>query len=297
MKARVLILMLGLAAACGDRATRSRVTDASAGGGFSAPATAPPPADAPVRELAPAPEQAASSLPTSYWASQKLIRTAEMRIQVRDVTVALRLADSLAQSAGALIADSRTTQDGDGKQTADVVLRVPSAGFAPLLRALRGAGSVKAESIGTQDVTKEYADLETRLAVQEQTVARLRALLDSRTAKLADVLEVERELSRTVAELEMMKGQRRYYDQQIALSTIRLTLFERMPSRITQITKPIADALSSSLEVLGSSIGTIIYLVVALLPWVAVALGIVWLVPSLRRRLLSGRTGSEPPAA
>jgi hypothetical protein len=49
--------------------------------------------------------------------------------------------------------------------------------------------------------------------------------------------------------------------------------------------------------VLGSSIGTIIYLVVALLPWVALALGIVWLVPSLRRRLLSGRAGSEPPAA
>jgi hypothetical protein len=94
-----------------------------------------------------------------------------------------------------------------------------------------------------------------------------------------------------------MKGQQRYYDQQIALSTVRLTLFEQLPSRIGQAAKPIIDALSSSLELLGNSIGTLIYLAVAIVPWVVVALGIVWLVPAWRRCLLSREAGTEPPAA
>lgn len=247
MNARILLMMFGLVAACGDRETRpeaststAQVGTVSAGRRQAAPAAAP------------APDQAPAVSPAAYWSNQKLIRTGDVRIQVRDVPAALRVTDSIAQNTGALIADSRTTQDGDGRQTADVVIRVPSPQFPAVLRALRGVGSVKAESIGTQDVTKEYADLETRLAVQQQTVERLRDLLDNRTARLSDVLEVERELARAVSELEMMKGQRRYYDQQIALSTIHLTLFERMPSRITQISKPIADALSSALGVLGS---------------------------------------------
>jgi hypothetical protein len=146
-------------------------------------------------------------------------------------------------------------------------------------------------------VTKDYADLETRLAVKEQTVTRLRALLDNRTAKLADVLDVERELGRAVAELERMKGERRYYDQQIAVSTVKLTLFERVPSQITQVTKPIADALQGSMQVLGSSIGTIIYLFIALVPWALVALGVVWLVKPLRRRFRPRPSGDVPPSA
>lgn len=284
MNAKLLVAMLALVAACSDAATVPDVMTTAAERSQAVATAAPAAGQAP-------------STPASYWGNQKLIRTADLRIQVRDVPSALRQADSIATSAGALVADSHTTQDSDGKRTADVVLRLPSQQFAALLGALRGVGSIKAESIGTQDVTKEYADLETRLAVKEQTVARLRALLDNRTAKLADVLEVERELGRAVAELEQMKGERRYYDQQIALSTIRLSLFERLPSRVSQISKPISDALSSSLEVLGGSIGTIIYLVVALLPWVAIALAIVWLVPAWRRRFLSKTTAGETPGA
>jgi hypothetical protein len=285
MNPRALVVVLGLAAACGDNATRPEISSAVQHRSLAVAAGAS------------AADTASSAPSSSYWANQKLIRSADVRLRVRDVPVALRQADSIAQSVGALVADSHMIQDSEDKRTADVVFRVPATQFAALLRGLRGMGSVVAESIGTQDVTKEYTDLETRVTVKEQTVTRLRGLLDTRTAKLADVLEVERELSREVAELEQMKGQQRYYDQQIALSTVRLTLFEQLPSRIGQAAKPIIDALSSSLELLGNSIGTIIYLAVAIMPWVVVALGIVWLVPAWRRRLLSREAGTEPPAA
>jgi hypothetical protein len=276
-----------LTIACGDRVSSPKEASvASSAERIVAPAPSPPAAD-----------QGSSTPTSSFWATQKLIRTGEVRIQVRDVPTALRATDSIARSQEALLADSRASRDADGKRSAEVVLRVPSQRLASVLQALRAIGTVQSESLATQDVTREYTDLETRLAVKEQTVGRLRGLLDNRTAKLADVLQVECELDRAVAELERMKGERRYYDQQIALSTLQLSLYEGVPSQITQITRPISDALQSAMRVLGSSVGALVYLLVAIAPWVLVALGILWLARRLRRRFLPGPPSAVPPAA
>src|SRR6185503_4110817 len=132
--------------------------------------------------------------------------TGELQIQVRDVPKAVSSPDSISRTQNALLADSRVTQDGQGARTAQLLFRIPSDRFQPTLAARKTLGEVKRELVNTQDVTKEYADLETRLAVKEQTVTRLRALLDVRAGKLSDVLEVERELTRAVTELEQLKG-------------------------------------------------------------------------------------------
>ena len=278
---RIILTCVVVATACGNKGTRDQYA-------------ATPAAPAATAVLAKA--QLVSAQASSFWSAQKLIRNGDVRIQVRDVPAALRLADSIARAQESLMADSKTSQDAAGKRSAEVVIRVPSARFAAVVQSLRSLGDVQNESINTQDITKEYADLDTRLAVKEQTVARLRSLLDTKTAKLADVLEVERELGRAVEELEQMKGERRFYDQQVALSTIHVSLFERLPSQMAQITSPISDAFQSSMQVLGSSVGALIYLVVALVPWVAVTLGIVWLVKPLRRRFLTRPVSARAPA-
>ena len=48
---------------------------------------------------------------------------------------------------------------------------------------------VPAENVGTQDVSKAYSDLETRLRVKRDTAHRLREILRTRTARLPDILE------------------------------------------------------------------------------------------------------------
>jgi hypothetical protein len=283
-----LISSLALLLACGDRGglasgdsrERAYATDKAA-----APALAPEVARAPA-----APAQGASI--ASFWAAQKLIRSAQLRIEVKDVQQAVRSADSLVRQRGALVADSRLSQDAQDRRQAQLVIRVPSDRFAETIVALRQLGDVREEVLNTQDVTKDYADLETRLAVKEQTVARLRSLLDNRTAKLSDVLEVERELSRAVTELEQMKGEQRFYDQQIALSSLTLTLVDRAASRAVQFTGPIAAAFHRSLEVLGNSLAGLIYLITFLLPWVVLAIVLWWIVMRWRAR---GHRGPRNP--
>jgi len=246
-----------------------------------------------------APLSQAASL-ASFWAAQKLIRTGELQIRVSDVPRASHAADSIARAHGGMLADSRVSQDAGDARQAQLVFRIPSERFAEASAALRRLGDVRTETVNTQDITKEYADLDTRLAVQQQTVARLRGLLDTHTAKLSDVLDVERELARSVSELEQMKAARRFYDQQVALSTLTLVLFESTGSRGTRLTTPVANALRGALEVLGISLAGLVYAVVFLLPWLLLAAAAWWLAQRWRRRPSRARgvpaVGSEPPA-
>jgi len=213
----------------------------------------------------------------SAFAAQMVIRSAELRVRVGDVERAVRTADSLATTYDALVADSRVNQGARGTRDARLTIRVPSPRFAEALAALHGLGEPQGESVTAQDITKEYADLQTRLAVKEEMSARLRALLANRTAKLSDVLEVERELSRVVTELEQLKGERQYYDQRVGVSSIVLYMFEANATTRAQFTAPIVAAFQKSLEITGTSLASIIYFATFLIPWLLLASVLWWI--------------------
>jgi hypothetical protein len=216
------------------------------------------------------------------WAEQKLIRSAELRMQVDRVPVAIQAADSIAKQRDALLADVRVTQDEHGRRGAQLIIRVPALRFAETIEALKRLGQVKTEALTTEDVTKAYTDLETRLSVKQETASRLRALLVSHTGKLSDVLDVERELSRVITEIEQMKGERRYYDQRIAVSSISVTLFEAGALLWPGVGSPIAGAFRRSLEALATSVSWLIYLVTFLVPWVLLATLLWWVAKRIK---------------
>ena len=276
MRASSPLLILFVAAGCADhsrvaeRAEYKRVTSLSA--------TATPAAEAPnelaaMRSVPPAPNAAPQD--AAQIVQRKLIRSANLRIEVAHVDSAMRLVDAAMRSHDAVVANAQVSQISDKRSDATVSISVPANRFDETLAELRRVGRVRNENISTQDVSREYTDLEIRVGVKEETVIRLRSLLGTRTAKLADVLELERELGREIAELEQMKGERRFFDQQVAMSSISLTLFEPTPVAGPQITAPVRDALRESLSVLGSSVATVIYLVTFLVPWIALV-GLLW---------------------
>lgn len=216
------------------------------------------------------------------FANQKLIRTAEAHIEVDSVERAIQRIDSLARLHNALVADVNLS-NAERWANARLVIRVPATQFTALLSALGALGKVSNQSVNTEDVTKDYADLETRLGVKEQTVARLRNLLATRTGQLDDILNVERELARVVTELEQLKGERNYYDQRVAISTITVSLTEPAAFARAGFWTPIGNALGSSMDVLSRSVSAVVYLVAFVLPWVAIAI-FGWLIVKRVRR-------------
>lgn len=218
----------------------------------------------------PAPRQ--EQLPIgSMWAQQKRIRSGDLRIEVGDVEQALARADTLARERGAIVADLQAARTERGRWTARLVIRVPADRFSEMMESLQTLGEVQHEAATTEDVTRAYADLEIRLAVKERTAARLQRLLTDRTGRLSDVLEVERELGRVISEIEQMKGERRYYDARIAVSSITVALMEPAAVLVAGSTAPIAQAFRRSIQVLSTSASWLVYLVTFLAPWAAVA--------------------------
>jgi hypothetical protein len=226
---------------------------------------------------APNPAKAPSSSPL------KLIRTGTLDVEVKDFKAAAEEATRIAARLGGYVSDRESTEEASGRTRGRIVLRIPASGFEGAVGALRGLGRVRAESARTEDVTKAYADLETRLAVKREAAARLREILIRQTGKVSEVLSVEREIARVVEEIEQAEGERRYFDNQVSLSTITLALFEPSSMVAPGALEPIVSALRRAAGLMSESVAELIELAASALPWV-IALVLVFKWVRWRRR-------------
>ena len=130
---------------------------------------------------------------TSKWLmARKLIRSGQLVIHVLEMEPAIAAATDIATENGGFLSDRQVRRDEDGRSHASLTLKVPSERFATVVSGLNQLGQVEQESAETQDVTKAYFDLETRLQVKREMEQRLRAVLRERTSNVSDILEVER---------------------------------------------------------------------------------------------------------
>jgi len=285
-----LVLLLVSLAGCGQErpapATeparlQSKATDSLTAVGFAgeqAQTRAAGSEPRPAATAAPAPPPAGNRPPSSL----KLIFTASLQVEVADFGPAALEAGRLAAAMGGYVSDRQSSEDGEGRERGQITLRVPSEKFDGAVSALRKLGRVKSEGVRTEDVTKAYTDLETRLRVKRETAGRLREILVRQAGKVSEVLSVEREIARVVEEIEQAEGERRYYDNLVSLSTITLSLHEPDSMVTPGALDPIIEALRGSVRIMSGSLGALIQLASGLLPWL-LALYLVFRL--VRRRL------------
>ena len=238
-----------------------------------------------------APGEARDDALASMAAAQKLVRNAEVRVEVDDFANANRKADEIARSFGGYVADAQSNGE-TRRRRGTLTLRVRADRFDAALGALEALGRVRSEHVTVEDVTKAYADLEARLRVKRDAADRIRAILRDRTAKLADVLKAETELSSLIEQIETMEGERRYDDRQIAFSTIAADLAEPESAARPSAFDPLAEAMRNSLATLSRSLAALFVGTIAVLPW-ALVLGALL---ALRRRLHARRLRREAAA-
>ncbi|MEO8189858.1 MAG: DUF4349 domain-containing protein [Acidobacteriota bacterium] len=213
----------------------------------------------------------------------KLIRNGEISVEVADFEVASRKAAGIAATFGGYVSDSQASGEGS-RRRGTVSLRVRADSFERALAALKELGKVQSEHVSTNDITRAYTDLEARLQVKRDAAVRVREILKNRTARLADVLAAEKQLSELVEQIESMEGERRYYDQQVALSTIAAELHE--PESVTRPSAfaPLRQALRDSVYNLSASLGTFVTGLLYLLPWAIATAAMLLVVRRVRRR-------------
>lgn len=161
--------------------------------------------------------------------SVMVIRTGDASIEVDSVERAVAQVRDLARSAGGAIGNSSLSRGEDNVRSATLAVQVPEERFDQVLGGLAPIGRVESVSIATQDVGEEYVDYEGRLANARRMEERLIALLATRTGKLKDVLDVERELARVRGDIEHYEGHLRYLKAHAAVSTLAITVHEHSP--------------------------------------------------------------------
>ena len=172
-----------------------------------------------------------------------LVRTGTLRIETdSDVDKVANAATSQVEAAGGFVEsrqDNGGYLDGDIRrgQNIRLTLRIPVEKYASLLSEFRksiggltSAKEVEETTDRVKDVTGEYVDNAARAATLEATRAQLQALM-SRADLVKDVLQVQRELSSVVQQLEARKATMQRLSAQASLSTLTLTLSKRDRSR------------------------------------------------------------------
>ncbi len=91
----------------------------------------------------------------------------------------------------------------------------------------RALGELKNQTLGTDDVTKAYFDTDARLRNAKRMEERLLDMLQKKTGKVSDLLEVEKELGRVREQIEQMQGTLKYYDALVQYATVTITLAEK----------------------------------------------------------------------
>lgn len=177
---------------------------------------------------APAAAPAAATAGGRRPAPRVLVRTAAMRLDVRDYDAARRAALATARRLGALVS-GEDEQRMAYEVSNTLTIRVDAARFDSLLDAMAGLGSVTSRSVAVEDVTEQAVDLDARLRARRAVEARYVEIL-ARANSVEDVLAVEKQLAETRVEIEVADGQLRALRDRVALSTLRLTLAEQSPT-------------------------------------------------------------------
>ena len=161
-----------------------------------------------------------------------VIRTGEVEYEVASFDAAVATITRLVKSIkGGFIATVNSDKLANGKVRGSVVLRVPPENLDDLILELRTNlgknGELKNQRIGSQDITKQYTDLESRLKAARAMEERLLQIIKSGKGEIKDLLAVEKELGTWRTRIEEIEGELRYYANQVALSTLTITLFEK----------------------------------------------------------------------
>jgi uncharacterized membrane protein YgcG len=170
--------------------------------------------------------------PPPQVAQRKIIRTGELEFEVEafDNAVA-EITRLISAIPGAFVATVNSEKLPNGKVRGSVVVRVPPEHLDKFVldmrRDLTKAGELKSQRIGSQDITKQYTDIESRLRAARAMEERLINIIKSGKGEIKDLLAAERELGIWRTKSEEMEGEIRYYNNQVSLSTLTITAYEK----------------------------------------------------------------------
>jgi anti-sigma factor RsiW len=160
-------------------------------------------------------------------ANRKLIRNANVELEIISFNDAVQKITAFATEERGYVATTNSQKQANGKLRGQVTVKVLPENLDRFLQKIRGLGELKNQTLGTEDVTKAYFDTDARLKNARVMEQRLIEMLKTKTGKVADLLQVEKELGRVREDIEKMQGELKYWDSQVQFATVTISLAEK----------------------------------------------------------------------
>jgi Domain of unknown function (DUF4349) len=183
-----------------------------------------------------------------------VIRQAQLSLTVGSGTFDSKLSAvrTLVEAAGGYIAgtDAQAAQTSDLQnssiRTGIINFMVPAANFDSTIDQLSHVGKVQSEHITGTDVSAQYVDLNARLANAQAQRDAMLALLKQAT-NITDIINVQNQIGQITAQIEQLKGQIKYLDNNTAYSSVTVTMTEAgAPAQTTSDSWGLATALNDA---------------------------------------------------
>ena len=223
---------------------------------------------------------------------RKIIRNADLIIELDDPADTQRKLTTIAESLGGFVVTSEAKLNGVSTANAPstvvtVTVRVPSAQFNAAIEKLHGLGGrILQEKITGQDVTEEYIDLEARARTQRALEAQMMEIL-KRAGKISDALEVQNQIAAVRTEIERLEGRQRFLANQAALSTLNITLHTPTPIVMATTAKgfwhQVKQAVGDGVDLASNITLGVIQFVITLIPILLLIVLPLWLLWRLAR--------------
>jgi Domain of unknown function (DUF4349) len=258
-----VVAILLAAAACGGESANN-----SAGNGYGPAQSAPKANSGQTAQGAAQPGDTAggttaggsgsSTVPNNVpaLAGPPVIRQAQLNITVGSGTFGSKLSEvrTIVETNGGYIAGTDAqagpaTDTQPSELTTGVInFMVPAANFDATIDQVSKVGTVKGEHITGTDVSAQYVDFQARLDNAEAQHQIYLALL-AKATNTNDVIAIENQIGQITAQIEQLKGQIKYLNDNTAYSSITVTLTEGAPAAQQQTSSDswgFATALSAA---------------------------------------------------
>jgi hypothetical protein len=245
----ILLVMFLLTACIGSRSQTNMFETAKDqydyDGIFEAGGAAPmeAPAAAPAGDMAYTEESAnaqstGSGVPASA-VERMVIQNADLAIVVADVEGRMKEINDLAEELGGFVVSSNLYQSYTNNYVevpeGQIVIRVPAEKLDQALNQIKAdVIEVQSETRSGQDVTAEYVDLKSRLKNLEAAEAQLDEIMQQAT-ETEDVVNVFNQLVYYREQIELVKGQIKYYEEAASLSAISVRVIAEATVQPLQI--------------------------------------------------------------
>jgi len=244
--------------------------------------------------------QADSANAASQALQRKIIRNANLTLELASPVENQRKIFSIAESHGGFVVTSemtqQTTEDKSKPQmSVNLIVRVPASQFDQVVEEIRQVGNrIIQEKRTGQDVSEEFIDLEARIKNQKALENQFLEIM-KRAGKVADALEVQTQLADVRTEIEKLEGRKRFLENQASLSTINVTL--QTPTQIVTAVGfwyNVRSAFADGVDVAAAIILFLIRAIIALFPVLVLIILPVALIAKFGVKVVRRRRASEP---